>query len=395
MKKNNLLFTFIAFSASASLLAGCGQTAVTKVQMTFGSLYDTSLSGTDHFLALSAHSDLEAKVTDKENFVLVVLPKDLGCTCWANFCSTINRYQKNKNLLIYSIESTQFDDSSVSKFNLNINAHLATIAIFENGAAKYQQTADGTSDSFAKDYTVFADWMSARLSLSNMLYVSKTQMEGLYKGTTPFTLGFVRGSCGDCSYVAHNFLKTYNAIEHNVSYLIDCDVEGIRYYNGSKPSNKETATADQKAAYQQWQTFKDDYGLSKLYDKDFGFDTGYVPMWVHCNPAANTETKPWGAIDDADVYVNDTLTKKDETTYEITNTYFDSTREAVLPFLSDKDALAKGGCTTTIIKGITVGPLQVDVDPDDPTTAYWKHEYAAKVHDPLLKSFFEKYIAMK
>ena len=374
------------------LLSSCGET-VTPIAQTFGALYDSTLSDTDHFKPLAFHSDLQAQVNKGSPFVLVVLPKDLGCTCWSNFCATINRYQKNKNLLIYSIGAGQFDNVDNAKFGLTIDADLATIAIYDGSAFKYQQTADGVSDSFAKDYTVFAEWMSARLSFSSMLYVSKSQLETLYAGTTPFTIGFSRSTCPDCSYVDGNFLREYNKIEHNLSYVVDCDVEGIRYFNGKAPSNKETATDDEKQAYTQWAAFKDDYGLSETFTATFGFDTGYVPTWLHCNPAANEESKPWGAIDDADVYVNDSVALV-EGSYKVTSSFFDGNRE--LPFLSDSAALTKGGCTVTTLVGLSLAESDVNVINYGGVDYYsWKHEAAAKYHDPLLKSFLEKYVAMK
>jgi hypothetical protein len=388
MRKNRFLLAILSACALAPVLTSCGET-VTKVSQPFGALYDSSLSDTAHFSALPGHGKLKSLVEAKRNFVLVVLPEELGCVCFGIFCETINRYQKSKNLLVYSISGTQFNNPDNSKFGLNVNSNLATIAIFEGGAVKYQSTADGSKDSFAQNYSVFSEWMNARLSFSDMLYVSKTQLESLYKGTTPFTLGFVRASCGDCSYVADHLLTEYNKEAHSVSYLIDCDVDGIRLCNGKEPSNATGATEDETTAYKNWQTFKDDYGLSNKYTTNFGFDNGYVPTWVHCNPAANTEDKPWGAIDDADVYVNDSLTQLDEKTYAVSNTYFDGTRD--LPFLKDADALAKGGCATTNIKGITMGVGDVTVYKGN---GYWNHDAAAKFHDPLLKSFFAKYIGL-
>lgn len=393
MNKKRAALPLLAACLALPILTSCGE-KITEVALPFGQLYDSSssVSDTDHFRALAAHSDLKSKVEAEDSFVLIVLPKDLGCTCWSNFCATINRYQAKKNLLIYSIGADQFDDSSVSKFSLDVDAHLADVAIFENGTLKYQQKADGTSDSFAKDLTVFSDWMNARLSFSDMLYVNKTQMDALYAGTTPFTLGFVRTTCGDCSYVESNFLKEYNKTSHSVSYLIDCDVNGIRYFNGSAPSSKDTATADEKAASTQWKTFKDDYGLSNEYDTDFGYDGGFVPTWFHLNPSANTETKPWGAIDDADVYFNDTVIP-DSGSYKVSSSFFDGKRN--LLFLGDADALQKGGCTTTTLTGLALDSSQIDVYHLESGDYYvWNHEAAAKYHDPLLKSFLEKYIAM-
>jgi hypothetical protein len=395
MNKKRFSLPLLALALALPLLSGCDEKAA-PVPLAFGSLYDSSLSDTAHFQKLDAYSDLKSKMGDEnQNFVLVVLPKDLGCTCWSRFCATINLYQSRKNLQIFSISASQFDDSSLDKYGLSVDSHLATIAIVEGGKVKYQQTADGTNDSFAKDYDVFSKWMDARLSLSDMLYLSKSQMDGLYAGTTPFTIGFVRTSCGDCSYVANHLLKEYNASKRNRSYLFDLDVEGVRYYNGAEPKDENEATADEKAAYAQYNAFKRDYGLASTYTADFGYGAGCVPMWVHCNPAANTEGEPWGAIDDADVYDNDTISLV-AGQYKITESFFDDARQSKLPFLDDADALRKGGVAQTNLTSVELSQDSVDVYDMGGSKYYaWNHAAAALYHDPLLKAFFAKYVAME
>jgi hypothetical protein len=217
-----------------------------------------------------------------------------------------------------------------------------------------------------------------------MLYVSKAQLENLYaQNDTPFVIGFLRESCGDCSYVDNHFLKTYNASAHATSYVIDCDAEGIRLYNGAAPSSASDASADQKLAYAQWQLFKDDYGLSKLLDPDFGFDTGYVPTWLYCLPKLEHH---YDAPHDGDVWVNDSLTANGDGTYRVSNTYFDGKRS--LPFLESVPA----GVVTNLYEVSTIPADDVEVYDGE---GYWKHEAAEQYHNPLLQAFLSYYLDAK
>jgi hypothetical protein len=387
MKKNTLAVALLSLACLAPMASACKKTdAVTQVALTFGQKYDESLSDEAHFHSLH-YSDLTALISSADNnFILVSVPKDPSCLCWSGFLSTINRYQKNKNALIYSIPVAEFD--SKDYLGLELNSGEGTIAIFENGKVKYQVTANGESDAFATDYATFAEWMGNRVLLSDMLYVTKSQMEALYAGKLPFTLGFLRASCGDCNYVAAHFLHEYNQIQHNENYVIDCDVEGIRFYNGTAPNQQAETTSDAYKAFLQWDEFKANYGLSTVHDPTFGYSGGVVPTWVRANPAGNDTAYPAGAIEDMDVWVNDEVEMQTDGNYKVTQTFFDGTRP--LPFLEDESALKRGGATITNLLGLAVPVADVDV-----THSYWKHEAAAKYHDPLLKSFFEEYIAMK
>jgi hypothetical protein len=118
-------------------------------------------------------------------------------------------------------------------------------------------------------------------------------------------------------------------------------------------------------------------------------------MWVHCNPAANTEGEPWGAIDDADVYDNDTISLV-AGQYKITESFFDDARQSKLPFLDDADALRKGGVAQTNLTSVELSQDSVDVYDMGGSKYYaWNHAAAALYHDPLLKAFFAKYVAME
>ena len=55
-------------------------------------------------------------------------------------------------------------------------------------------------DPFTSDPAVLGDWLEERVRPSSMLYVDKDQLDALYEGNVPFTLGFLRSDCPDCRF---------------------------------------------------------------------------------------------------------------------------------------------------------------------------------------------------
>jgi hypothetical protein len=380
MKNKKPLLLFAPSLILVTLSGACSTTTVDQVPITFGQLYDSSLLSSNEAFVSLTHAELTSLASNGYNFVLLVYNANSTCTCWHLFRETIGTYMAATNLRIYLIDYQQFTDEE--SFGLTVSSTEETIAIFEDGAPRYQRTRDGTEDSFANTYSVFKEWMDARVHASDMIYVTEDQLDELYEGDEAFTVGFLRSTCGDCAYVDNYFLKEFNASDNNVSYVIECDVEGIRYYNGIAPGNTTDPT-DAALALAQWQSFKDEYGLSTTYDVTFGFDTGYVPTWYHINPAgfdaANDHKAE--AIDDGDVWVNDSLTAASDGTYTVTNTYFTEER------LTSLEAVRTSEVTTKVLFGLSVPSTDVD------SYGGWTHAAAAVYHDPLLNAFLTSYVA--
>ena len=134
MKKG--LFLTIPLSLLAALSACQNTESYTKVNLTFGKLYDSSKSEyiDDHLVTLT-HSGLTSLVNSKKEFVLLVYDKDNTCTCWADFEKTILSFVKMKNALMYAISPSEFDGGHET-FGLTISKSEETVAIFEEGRSK-------------------------------------------------------------------------------------------------------------------------------------------------------------------------------------------------------------------------------------------------------------------
>jgi hypothetical protein len=378
MNKKGLGLSLLSL-VSLAALAGCNtNSSLSKVNLTFGKLYDTSVDASetkvdDHLWNLSV-ADLNTLISRGNNFALLVYDTDETCTCWTDFQVTIKQYLSQYNFLLFGIQQnlleaaqTPSSGASAVNYNLSLATGYETLAIYENGAVKYQKTSAGTTDNWTK-YDGFSTWLNDRIHRSNMLYVSEAQFDHLFLGISTFVVGFLRFSCPDCAYLDDNFLKAYNANGRNTSYVIDVEKEGI--WNATTKANGS------------WQAWKDKYGMSTANNPAFGFDTGVVPTFFNYAP---TSTKDYAAaILDGDVYVNDSLTKDaTDANYHVSDTYFTEARLPNLAFLTDNTSVK-----TKVLSNLAVPVADADVYGTD---AGWTHAAAAKYHDPLLTAFLDFY----
>ena len=201
-----------------------------------------------------------------------------------------------------------------------------------------------------------------------MLYVNLDQFLALFNKGEQLTVGYLRGSCLDCSYVEDAVLSPFNAKDNNVSYVIDCDVDGIRLTNGQYDEG-------------QWNTFKEDFGLSSSGNEDYGYGLGYVPsFYTYGGQKAQTVSE---RIVDGAVYLNDKIEKNAETgDYYVANSFFTEERKPLLGFLGNSKV------ETTVIKGLKVPMADVE-------NGEWKKSAAAKYHNPLLEAYLNAYVGKK
>ena len=364
MKKR---FLFCAVLTSLSLLSGCQKEETELINITFGKLYDSSLAETiENHLVTVTHSELTSLVSEKKEFILLVYDKNNTCTCWEEFEKTILSFVKRKNALIYAIAPAEFDGGHET-FGLNISKNEETIAIFEDGEVKHQKTTSGDKDEFMKEEK-FASWLNEKVHFSKMLYVNLTQFFALFSKGEQFTLGYLRSSCPDCSYVEDAVLSSFNAKDNNVSYVIDCDVNGIRFKNGEYDE-------------EQWNTFKESFGLSSSGSEDFGYGQGYVPsFYTYTGYRASTFSE---TIADAVVYLNDKIEKNAETgEYFVADSFFTEERETILGFLGNTKV------ETTVLKGMKIPAEDIE-------NGNWKKSAAAKYHNPLLEAYLTAYVGKK
>lgn len=377
--KKSLRFLLPFALLSSVLLSSCGGEKIEKVDVPYGRLYDTSLSGSTKSFDIITHSKLASMVEESDSFVLLVYNKYSTCTCWQIFKQTITAYMKNTNAQIFTINYSELKNivSEGQPYGLAYDetGTTETIAIFENGSLKTQRSRSGLEDPWANDLAVFTEWMEGRVSFTKSLYVNKAQLDALYAGKKAFTIMFSRESCGDCSYVNNHFLKDYNS-KNNVEdfYIIDCDSTDIRPL-------KENGELDSEA----WASFKDEYGLSVTNNPTFGYDQGFVPTFFHINPISGSTKSEM--IDDGDVYFNDTV-ELVSSDLKITSSFFTEERLANLQFLTDAPSDLK-----TVLQGMAIPKENATTyDFEGNKYYFWNHSSAATYHDALLSIFLDTYI---
>lgn len=357
--------------------------SVEQVQIDFGTIeyQNDEVVANSHMKAITYSRFASMVEGGEKNFVLVTLKQeDYVCGCWVTFHEEILvPWIKSHNVLVYLLQAEELETDGNDDYGIEYIDGIPSIAIFEEGSLKYQNKIDDESD-FSTKSASFSEWMQNRMTYPVMFYLNKNQLDEMYEGTTPFTIYFSRSGCSDCSYIENHSLRGYfkETRPANPSYILDCDVEGICYYNGTVYSSWDTALPDAKTAYAQWTAFKREYGLAYSQDNPVGFDAGYVPTFFHINPIAIESEKHEG-IDSAGVFFNDTLDKE---TLTITNSYFTEERLALdaLEYLAESDVENK------VLQGISLTD-------DNISSTAWKHEQTEKYHDPIIAQFLDWTIA--
>jgi hypothetical protein len=395
MIKTKFLFLALSALSLAGGLSACSNETPTPVALEFGRKYDADLPLWDADstsrtykvgnVKVIGYSDLTSLIEDrKASFALLVADVNSDCTCFVPFKATLKSYIQSDNAFLYAINPSEFDGSGKSTYDLKVSAGSGSesVAIFENGTLKYQRQRSGENDSWSNDAATFRSWMAARVSYSSMLYIDVLQLDKIIADSSSFngldqcTIGFFRDRCGDCRYLSDNFLKTYNATTHAESYVIDCDVPGLH-----DPKDGSTAATSESAA--QWAAFKVKYGLAQSATTPYGFDTGYVPSFLHYQN---------GEVIDAEVYDNDTLEAGSAAnTYKITGTYWDNSRSHDF-FSGLKNNEVTNFLTTPALQAIPASDVTNYGTAAEPYYA-WNHDKAAVYHDPLIKAFLDCYIS--
>ena len=118
---------------------------------------------------------------------------------------------------------------------------------------------------------------------------------------------------------------------------------------------------------------QDSYGLSTLGNETFGYQNGVVPTIQFVKK---------GIIDGASVFFNDSVAKKDDGSFYISDSYYTEERLPNLKYL-------KGFNKQTVLKSMT---LTEGVLANKNGGYYWSQDVASKYHRPILEAFFDYYM---
>lgn len=381
MKKFKAFYTLLLLPFLLPLNACNGESDTKVSYLNLGMLYDASLDeGNDakfanHSVSLN-YGDLVSKINNQESFLLLVYDKGNTCTCWYRYEATLLKAMKAKNLLIYGIDPKEFEGGKET-YKIQYSSSEENLVIFQEGKILAQKSTNGTNDPFV-EYDNFTNWLDQRIHRSDMLSITKNQLDSLFleSPVSSFLVYFGRKSCGDCSYIDRNFLYSYNKEERNTSYYLDCDAVGIRFASEEDKKNGNVGSI--------WQDFKDEYGLSAKYNEELGYGGGFVPSFVLYNKGRSEVAKA-ALIRDMIVTFNDEI-KEENGKYTLSDSFFSEER------ISSSEALSslKEEGRNVLLKGEEIAKEEIETYPNGSLS--WKKEDALKKEGPILEGFLDFYL---
>ncbi len=329
----------------------CSPTSEKTTLIPLSQKYDSSLGLKEHFVSLE-YGLFESFLDNEKTFVLLVQGDEDDCICYYDFCTALTSYMKKEDARIYHIKLKDLREDHGIKAQSNANA----IAVFKKGKL-ISQYLFKDSDKIIKDQEAFNEKMDSMVSWNdNVVYLNKSQLDSLYSSDVAgFTVLFARESCSDCSYMFTAFFEDYASSLKGDLYIYD-------------------VTEQRNLSSEEYQAFKDEYGLSSLYS-EYGYSTGVVPTFQYIVPGSYSHKAD--LIKDAAIYANDTLSLVNNE-YQITSSYWNGT--LYHEFLDGVNLDSK-------LLGKTVPFKEV-------TNGYWANEYANKHHEPLIKEFLKFYIGV-
>lgn len=295
-------------------LSGCGTTSDNRIVLTYG---DKSLNT---YIRLESEADLQTKVSNKENFILVAYA-DETCSCWGMFESTVViKYVQDYDVPIYVMHTDAFLSGY---FGLPINSALTNtpvLGLYEDGVYKYGTSYDQNTQVF-REFNAFVNYIDRYMTKPYGYFVSLSQLNTLMKGNQRFIINWALDICPDCKTFDHGlmkeYLKSHRGDKDVPFYIIETRQEGLRFLDGVS----NTA---------HWTEQKNKYGLSNVLNTEYGYSTGFVPTLQVIDPDG-TDYVTLGdispIIDDQIVFQNESVAY-DETNdkYYVSNSYFDGVR---------------------------------------------------------------------
>lgn len=372
MKKAAFLFPFLFFP-----LGACGPIdEFKKVDLAYGTLIgmEEEIQGTSHMKQID-YPTLRSMALEKQSFLLMVHNDGgIGCSCYADWHDDVLvPYLKQHNLLLYWIDYNDIVDED-EDYGLELVVNHETLAIFNEGKLSYQHDNVDQESDWVTSRQAFAEWMDARINYPKMIYVDKAIFDKKLTAKQEFTILFTQTGCPDCGYLETHFLQQYFIDNRDSDYLyvLDTAQEGVRLLNGVAGKDDVDASEEEKAAYEQWVRFKEDYHLSADSIEQPGYKEGFVPTIFHYDPS--------GEIDGAGVFYNDAI---DESSWKLTDTYWtaDKLNQPYFTYLGDEGI-------SELMDSVTFDP------PESPLAGAanireYKHELLAPYHEKYAKALLD------
>ncbi len=350
MKKNAFLLPILLLPA----LFACGnENESSPVKLDMGTTV-----GLNEAVTLRSHltfvkkSKVNQLVADKGNFILLVHGAADTCTCYSDFHEKVLvPYVKHHKALIYAIDLEEFE-SDGQYLGITRVVGSDTLAIFENGLAKFQRTTENLADKWVSEYATFNDWMRERAVDAKIFYIDEATLDSYYGKNDSFTIYFGLENCPDCRYLNRTGLRTYLQ-SHAVT-------EANFFYLDMAPFWGDQDLKAEKMAK---------YGLSYSEDNPIGFEKGFVPTVFYVNP--DGIHLKGDVVEAAGVFYNERLTDD-----IIGHTYFTAARleDGKKTYMS---YLANSSLEHKVIDGLQVDALKGADDWHDAVAPFEEPIFAA------------------
>ncbi len=323
-----------------------------KVHLIYGSLIDSAPTQL-------TYEEFKNMVDEKESFIIAMTP---DCGCLGGFLLTLEYFVSNNPHLVYYIENTEFTNKD--SFGLPISDSNPSFAIYDEGKATFIQVYEAETNSrIFLNVESFTNYILENTIAPAANYIDKTTLDEKIANEEEFLIMYSRSTCPDCTYLNDYALKDYlltNASKiTDTLYLIDCDVEGIRFTNGEFDES-------------QWINFKNVYGLSNINNKTYGFNEGYVPT---------IQYRKNGLIASQFVYLNDTIALNENDEYFVQYSFFSEDRLPNLNYAQNVE--------NNVIQGLVISEEYINVQG---TYYSWDKANARTYYDPLLKAFLAAFL---
>ena len=345
MNKKSLII--LALPLLISTLVSCnGSSGSSKTNLSYGKIHSTVPYEAESI----AYDELQNKIETGENFALAI--SHIGCGCWTTFEPILNDFNYKHNLNIRYIDASEFEGNN--KYGLRTyEGDMPSLAIFSNGTLKRQVIYTNNSyrsiftDKSLKSIEKFFD---QNVNYPKMYYIEKDKVDTFISSGAEFNLYVARNKCNDCNVINKTALKKWNnkvATVKNPLYIFD-----IQQYQGTDD----------------YQTIKDDYGLSEKYNTVLGYGTGSVPTF---------QNRKGSKINDMTVVLNDRVNKETK----IVSSYFTTDRVQNMPFLASYG-------DKYVLDGMKVSDAQAEKW----SSSYEEESYQVKRHSEILNLFLNQYV---
>lgn len=202
----------------AMLLSSCNKT--NNKDMLAGSLDTTTI------VELS-NQELEEKISNEENFVLVIL---------LSFCSTCLNFKNNvvdpfilkTNTIVYGINASELENTN-SYPNKPTYKTAPCILIYQNGKNTNKINYSDNKKEF-KDSLAFKKYVSSYFELAKIIDIKEETLDNKIVNKESFLLYIGWNKCGDCKQIEENVLNEFLIKNNCKIYYLESD-----FYRKNKP----------------------------------------------------------------------------------------------------------------------------------------------------------------